>query len=686
MKKSLGRLIGEIVFSVTLLTILVLMASFYISMTKLLTQRNLFSQQSAVESLVNSNKNFKVSTQKELIKLSKGATFNGKSFNNSDIKRILTDSQNANAQIKYSGFGTSKGDYLTLSKMPKGYDPRSRPWYKKAIASFGKVVWTAPYRDAETGQTVTTAAIALKNASGQVGVLELDLTYDGISQAIDAMKIGRTGSVTLVHKNGIVIVSNGESKKYTFKQGNSIKGQTIFKKIAKADAIKGTLQIDKIGKVYYNKGNKNSDNWSFAVVDGDDLNSELNSLLIITIIVVILMLIIATLYAIYSSKVIKAAIEVYVKHFEAASKGEFAKIKSFGDKKNWKLYFQPAKLGRKMSEPDKDGQEFNQISYQYNKMLDSVGKSFVQIQGESKVVADKSDSLLELSQQTDRATEEVAQAITGIAQVTTSQAQETSGSVEQVRNLSDVITTLHDNVKKMNERSSNSSKLNQKNLDISNEVITSWQQEVANMQELEDSVGNLNQQVKNINKIISVINGISQQTNLLALNASIEAASAGEAGKGFAVVATEIRKLSDQSKKATKEIDDILGGIQLDSEEMVKRMDDSVAGGERQTELLNQAISSSKDVFSVNQELIQDIQEIEQASGKITQVQLKIEESLENISAATEENSAGAEEVSANSEEVQATIEEFTNHIAELGKTADTLKNVVASFKFEKEE
>ncbi|MCI1633854.1 MAG: hypothetical protein LKI22_08065 [Liquorilactobacillus nagelii] len=151
------------------------------------------------------------------------------------------------------------------------------------------------------------------------------------------------------------------------------------------------------------------------------------------------------------------------------------------------------------------------------------------------------------------------------------------------------------------------------------------------------------------------------------------------------VVATEIRKLSDQSKDSTKEIGEILEKIRVDSEEMVKKMGASVAGGKQQTKLIDQAIGSSKDVFGVNQKLIQDIQEIEQASGKIAEVQGKIEESLENISASTEENSAGAEEVSANSEEVQATMEEFTNHVAELQKTADTLAKVVATFKFEKE-
>jgi methyl-accepting chemotaxis protein len=71
----------------------------------------------------------------------------------------------------------------------------------------------------------------------------------------------------------------------------------------------------------------------------------------------------------------------------------------------------------------------------------------------------------------------------------------------------------------------------------------------------------LSERTQQIGAITATVNELADQSNLLALNASIEAARAGEHGRGFAVVADQVRRLSEQSKAATAQVETILNDV-----------------------------------------------------------------------------------------------------------------------------
>ena len=130
---------------------------------------------------------------------------------------------------------------------------------------------------------------------------------------------------------------------------------------------------------------------------------------------------------------------------------------------------------------------------------------------------------------------------------------------------------------------------------------------------------------------ISIINNIAFQTNVLALNAAVEAAHAGQHGRGFAVIASEIRKLSENSKKAADEIAVLFSSGVTISESAEKQLEVIVPEIEKTTKLIHRITTSSK-------------QQNEEAK--------QINESIQQLNLITEKNAAVTENVRSNTQEL----------------------------------
>lgn len=226
-----------------------------------------------------------------------------------------------------------------------------------------------------------------------------------------------------------------------------------------------------------------------------------------------------------------------------------------------------------------------------------------------------------------------------------------------------------------------------------------------------DKVKEMSHRSKEIGRIVETIDDIADKTDMLALNAAVEAARAGEHGRGFAVVADQVRKLSEDSKAATRDISNLIERVEESVREATTAMDSTVAEVANGTKLTGDTARSLEEILQAAEQaaaLAQQIsaavsqlrQKSEGVSAAIEAVSAVVEENtavaeemaagsqevmqaVESIVSVAEENSASAEEVSASAEEMSAQVEEVVASAQELASLAEQLQAAVAQFRVE---
>jgi len=176
-----------------------------------------------------------------------------------------------------------------------------------------------------------------------------------------------------------------------------------------------------------------------------------------------------------------------------------------------------------------------------------------------------------------------------------------------------------------------------------------------------------------MNSITELINSVASQTSLLALNASIEAARAGEAGRGFAVVATEISNLAGQTTSATADINDLIGNITSQLQNMVEKIDTLISTNEVQGNTATKAAESFSAINESIEEMKLQSTELSASVEKLAEANKEIVDSIQTISAITEEVSAHSSETYDASEQNRNVLKEVEELVVELSNDAQKL-------------
>ncbi len=165
-------------------------------------------------------------------------------------------------------------------------------------------------------------------------------------------------------------------------------------------------------------------------------------------------------------------------------------------------------------------------------------------------------------------------------------------------------------------------------------------------------IATLSERASDIGAILAVIVDVTEQTNLLALNAAIIAAQAGEHGKGFAVVADEIKQLAERTRTSTHEIDQVIRGVQNETQRAVEAMtmaEKSITEGEELSAnagaILHKIVTEAQQASAQMAEIA--LATVEQARGSqsIRDAMEQVAELVEQFATASKEQAHGSEQI-----------------------------------------
>jgi methyl-accepting chemotaxis protein len=528
----------------------------------------------------------------------------------------------------YLGDATGHFTIRPDTKMPDGFDPRVRPWYKGAESSSTSTL-TEPYIDAATGQLIISIATASKKAGQSVGVVGGDLSLQSLVDTLAARDFDGMGYVFLVSADGKILVHPDKalvmkSLKEAYPQDTPrISGDFSEVTVDGKTRIVTFAPIKGLPSVNWYIGLSVDKDQAFAMLSQFRTSAVIATVIAVAIILALLGMLI---------RILIQPLHVMTRAMEDIADGE-------GD------------LTKRLTIVNND--EFGVLGTAFNRFVERIHGSIREVSSATgqvnevalRVVAASNSSMYNSDQQASR-TSSVAAAINQLGAA----AQEIARNAAQASNQASDARGLAEDGQQVVDRS-----------------IKAMNQLSSMLSASSSNIESLNSKTVNIGQILEVITSISQQTNLLALNAAIEAARAGEAGRGFAVVADEVRNLAHRTQESAQQVQTMIEELQVGARESVSTMSDSQRHSQDSVEIANLA---GERLNSVTQR-IGEIDGMNQSVATATEEQTAVVESI-NVDI-TEINTLNQEGV----ENLQATL----RACSDLEQQASRLKQLVGSFR-----
>ncbi len=275
----------------------------------------------------------------------------------------------------YTYIASESGDATTQPFYEEGalsnldYDSRKRPWYRQALGA-RQATWTDVYVYSDGTLGTTAAQPVYDRANNLLGVVAVDFSLLGVSKFLRQVKIGKTGTIFIMERNGFLVSSSttedpyvkvSEEETQRLKASNSsipiIRQSTLvlqekFKDLA---TIKDIQQLKFVadGQPQFASVTPFQDQYGLdwlivVIVPEADFMEQINENTRTTILLCLLALVIAIISGIYTSRWILSPIDRLNKASQEITKG------------NLDQQIQPENI----KELDRLGQTFNEMSHQ----------------------------------------------------------------------------------------------------------------------------------------------------------------------------------------------------------------------------------------------------------------------------------------------------------------------------------